>query len=787
VAGLVGLTLAAGLIGIEISKATDTTASWWPAAGVGVVAMFVAPRAWWPQVVLALFVANVASNAIGGRSLDVAAALSVADCIETVLVCAITTRLIGRHLESITDLAWLLLVSFVGAVAAGLGVALTAAALLDGDFARTFLATTGSHWSSVIVIGPLGLLPARTIRRPPVLGLALHGLLLSAVTLYAFGPGSELTLGFTPLPFIIWAGVAFGSRVVVIEQVLMAATVTWLTVAGFGPFATARHPAGSSTSNLITQLYLVCVVITGLPLALSVRQQLRAGRAVRNAQRRTEAVIDSSTTPIMVADSAGTMLLANPAVTRISGFAAEDLVGRGFWERLLPAEQWTVARQAFADPAHIPQFGETVIRTASGGERVVTYANGTYHSPDDGSLHYVLTMNDITEERATHHLLEHLLRSATTIAIVGTDRTGRITVVNAGAETLLRIDADKATQRYFLEFLDPEQLAMRGVAAGVPVGFETLVHDVTEAESTTRDWTWLPPDGVPLVVSVTTSMIADGSERPIGYLFVARDVTETRRNQELLRDALHREQLAVDHLRALDDAKDDFVSTVSHELRTPLTSIIGSIELLEDGMAGELEPRQKQMIDVIERNAERLLAMANDLLTLASYESAETPVSRLEPLDLRSVVRASHASVIGLLSNRDLRLDENVPNRPVLVNGEPVYLERALTNLLSNAIKFTRDGGRIVTTIELDGDRSCRLSVSDTGVGIPEDELQDVFRRFFRSRNVRADAIQGTGLGLSIVRSIVEQHHGQIDVDSDDGKGTTFTITLPLVAGFTID
>jgi PAS domain S-box-containing protein len=787
VAGLVLLALAAGVIGIEISRATDTTASWWPAAGVGIVAMFLAPRSWWPQVVLGLFVANFASNAIGGRSLDVAAALSVADCVETVLVCWGTRRLIGRHLESITDLVWLLVVSFAGAVAAGLGIALTATTLLHGDFGRTLLTTTGSHWSSVIVIAPLGLLPARTVRRPSVVGLALHGLLLAAVTLYAFGPGSELTLGFTPLPFIIWAGVTFGSRVVVIEQVLMAAAVTWLTVGGFGPFATAAHPAGSIKSNLITQLYLVCVVVTGLPLALSVRQQLQANMAVRNAQRRTEAVIDSSTTPIMVADSHGTMLLANPAVTRITGFAAEDLVGRGFWERLLPADQWAVTRDAFVDPDNIPQFGETVIHTASGGERVVTYANGTYHSPDDGSVHYVLTMNDITEERATHHLLEHLLRSATTIAIVGTDRTGRITVVNAGAEGLLRFDAHQATQRSFLDFLDPEELALRGVAAGVPVGFEALVHDVTEAESSTRDWTWLPPDGVPLVVSMTTSMIADGSERPIGYLFVARDVTETRRNQELLREALQREQLAVDHLRALDDAKDDFVSTVSHELRTPLTSIIGSIELLEDGMAGELEPRQKQMIDVIERNAERLLAMANDLLTLASYESAETPVSRLEPLDLRSVVRASHASVTGLLSNRRLELDEKLPDRAVLVNGEPVYLERALTNLLSNAIKFTRDGGHIVTAIELDGNRTCRLSVSDTGVGIPENELQDVFRRFFRSSNVRADAIQGTGLGLAIVRSIVEQHHGQIDVHSNTDEGTTFTITLPLVAELMLD
>ncbi|MGY2875258.1 PAS domain S-box-containing protein [Marmoricola sp. URHA0025 HA25] len=635
----------------------------------------------------------------------------------------------------------------------------------------------------MIVLAPLAMLPRGTVRRPRTVPVTLHGFLLAVVTIFSFGPGTELSLAFAPLPFLIWAGVAFGSRVVVIEQALMAAAITWLTVGGFGPFATVHHPAGSTSSNLITQLYLVCLVVTGLPLALAVRQQLRANLAVRNEQRRTEAVIESSTMPIMVTDSKGIMLALNPAVTRLTGFTADDLVGRAFWERLQRPDQWQRVRDAFADPEHIPLHGETVICTSTGGERVVTYANGVYHSPDDGSLQFVLTMTDITDERATQHLLQHLLRSATTVAIVGTDQTGRITIVNAGAEALLRFDARSAASRSFLDFLDHDEIAARGVAAGVPAGFEALVDGVTDAGARTRDWTWVPPDGVPLVVSMTTSMIADGSNQPIGYLFVARDVTETRRNQELLREALEREQQAVDHLRALDDAKDEFVSTVSHELRTPLTSIIGSIELLVDGMAGELEPAQKQMVDVVERNAERLLAMANDLLTLASYEGAAMqPPSRLEALDLRTVVDASHASVTGLLSSRHLELHEELPDEPVVVLGEATYLERAVTNLLSNAIKFTRDGGHITTRLTVEDDHTCRLSVSDTGLGIPPDEVKDVFQRFFRSSNVRADAIQGTGLGLSIVRSIVERHRGQIDVQSRQGEGTTFTIVLPLAA-----
>jgi PAS domain S-box-containing protein len=723
-------------------------------------------------------VVNFLANLIGGRSADAAFFLSTADALETVVVCWGTRSFIGRHVEALADLGWLLVVSFVGAVVAATGVALTSQLLLGGEFARTVLATTGSHWSSVIVIAPLGLLPKQTVRRPSMLLMAFQIVLLSATTLFAFGPGENLTLSFAPLPLLIWAGVSFGSRVVAVEQALLALAVTWLTVGGFGPFASGDHPAGSTTSNLITQLYLVCLMVSGLPLALAVRQQLRAHLAVLGEQRRTEAVIDSSTTPIMVTQTDGTLVLANPAVTRLTGFSQDDLLGRAFWERLQRPDQWERTRAAFADPEDIPQSGEGVILTASSGERVVTYSNGVYHNPDDGSLQFVLTMTDVTAERASSHLLQHLLRSATTVAILGTDRTGRITVVNAGAEALLRFKAAEATQQSFLDFLDPNEVAERGG------GFAALVDEVTTDSSQTSDWTWMPPDGMPLRVSMTTSMIADNSQRPIGYLFVARDVTDTRRNQELLREALQREQTAVDHLRALDDAKDDFVTTVSHELRTPLTSIIGSIEFLEDGMAGEMNVEQKQLVDVIERNAERLLSMANDLLTLASYESTAGN-THLEPLDLRSVVDASHVSVAGLLANRDLVVRQEVPNQPVPVIGDAGYLERAVTNLLTNAIKFTRDGGEITTRLAVGADRTCQLSVYDTGIGIPAGEVEDVFQRFFRSSNVRADANQGTGLGLSIVRSIVERHRGHIDVKSIAGEGTTFIITLPLARDIT--
>ena len=772
------VTLGAGVLGIEITEHAQVTAAWWPAAGLGVVAMLLAPSRTWTRMLLSLTASYLLANLISDRPLDASALLALSDAAETLLVAAAIRSRMGRQMRRVSDLGWLLAISLAGAAVAAMGIASTSALLLDGRFWHTLGATTSSHWASVIMFAPLGLLPPRR-GRLPLRELAAQLLLLLGAVLVAFGPNQQLTLGFAPLPFLIWAGVSFGFRVVAFEQLAVAVLVTAATLAGWGPFADPDE-----YGSQLAQLYLICLALTGLPLSLAVRQQKLATAAARLEKQRTEAVIDSSTTPIVVTDEEGTIVSVNPATTMLTGFAAEELIGTPFWSRLLPPENWDYVRQRYIGADPVAESGEGVLLTATGGERIVTYATGAIRNPVRGAYNLVVTITDVTAERASTHLLQHLLRSATTVAIVTTDRAGAITLVNAGAEAMLRIPVGTGTKHRLLEFLDPGEVAARMEQYGETDGFAAVVADVAaEGAPATSDWSWVVPDGFTVRVSVTTSVVADAAGRPIGYLFVARDVTETRRNQELLQRALDREESVVDNLRALDTAKDDFVSTVSHELRTPLASIIGSTELLEDGLAGELSPQQRQLLEVIDRNSERLLALANDLLLLAAHENSEATSDAL-PVDLSDVVMASYASVAPMLATRDLAVHTDLPAEPVVVLGDAGYLERAVTNLLTNAIKFTPDGGRISTQVGLvtegpDAGSACFLAVSDTGIGIPPDELEDVFVRFFRSSNVRADAIQGTGLGLAIVRSIVEAHQGRIDVRSEPGSGTTFTITLP--------
>jgi two-component system phosphate regulon sensor histidine kinase PhoR len=233
-------------------------------------------------------------------------------------------------------------------------------------------------------------------------------------------------------------------------------------------------------------------------------------------------------------------------------------------------------------------------------------------------------------------------------------------------------------------------------------------------------------------------------------------------------------------LKELDQAKSDFVASVSHELRTPLTSIRGYVEMLSDGDAGDVGPAQQRMLEIVERNTDRLLALIEDLLTLSRIESGAFRVARL-PVPLDGVVRATVEELGPQAAQRGVELEAEVADAVPAVLGDSSQLERVLLNLLSNAIKFTPDGGRVVVRLRASGDE-VELDVEDEGIGIPEAEQDRLFSRFFRSSTSQERAIQGTGLGLVIVKSIVEHHGGDIEVRSQPGVGTTFTVRLPVAA-----
>ncbi len=244
---------------------------------------------------------------------------------------------------------------------------------------------------------------------------------------------------------------------------------------------------------------------------------------------------------------------------------------------------------------------------------------------------------------------------------------------------------------------------------------------------------------------------------------------------------LSQQRSAMRRLREADEAKTALVSTVSHELRTPLTSIIGYLDLLLDTYGEELDADVIEMLHVIERNATRLRSMIEELLRQSDAE-VDRRLSALDRIDVARVLDDVRETIAPLAANAELELDVRRPDiGTVIIDGDERELTQALINLAANAVKFTKPGGRVTVAAGRDGE-GVEVRVSDSGIGIPEDEIPHLFERFFRARNARSAVIPGTGLGLSIVADIVARHHGSIEVESTLGMGTSFLIRLPLAA-----
>ncbi len=238
-----------------------------------------------------------------------------------------------------------------------------------------------------------------------------------------------------------------------------------------------------------------------------------------------------------------------------------------------------------------------------------------------------------------------------------------------------------------------------------------------------------------------------------------------------------RRQLAEqnEQLREADRLKDEFVALISHDLRTPLTSIMGYLELtLEDG---ELSKRQSGYLEIVDRNAKRLLALVNDLLFVARLEAGELDLHPSK-LDLAAVVRQTVSEAEPRAAASGITLTcEAEPVPPVSADRGRIF--QLLDNLVSNAIKFTPEGGDVrVSVAQANG--AVRLEVADTGIGVDADEQRRLFERFFRASTAAERQIPGTGLGLYIARAIVEAHGGSISVESEPGRGTSFRIDMPV-------
>ncbi|MDX6646144.1 MAG: hypothetical protein QOK40_1871, partial [Miltoncostaeaceae bacterium] len=242
----------------------------------------------------------------------------------------------------------------------------------------------------------------------------------------------------------------------------------------------------------------------------------------------------------------------------------------------------------------------------------------------------------------------------------------------------------------------------------------------------------------------------------LGRLFVLREVTVEERAKQ---------------------ASDEFVALASHELRTPLTSILGYLEAVLDGEAGDLGAEQRRFLAVVDRNARRLLRLVDDLLLVARADAGRLGLQP-ERVDLGQLAAECVLGARPAAEERGIVLTVEADLVPV--HGDRTRLCEVMDNLISNALKFSPRDGRVALRARSGGGHAL-LEVADNGMGIPAAEQGRLFERFYRTSAAQAAAIPGTGLGLAISKMIVEAHGGRMEVESEDGAGATFRVRLPIL------
>ena len=307
--------------------------------------------------------------------------------------------------------------------------------------------------------------------------------------------------------------------------------------------------------------------------------------------------------------------------------------------------------------------------------------------------------------------------------------------------------------------------------AGRPSRLLTMAADLGRVED---ECLRVRKDGTTFWANVIITALFDERGQVRGYAKITRDLTERRRIEEELRHSVQRLDHAKQQLQELNEAKSYSISIASHEVRSPLTSIKGYVDNLLEGVAGELPESVRYYLTRIDYNTNRVIRLINVLLDLSRIEAGQMPLD-LDVVSIRHVVTDVIKDLEPVAKEKAINLKaDSITDVPV--RADRMKLEQVLRNLIDNALKFTT-AGQVLVRSEIAEAERMMITVMDTGCGIPPDHQEKVFNVFHRTPS---GVPEGAGLGLAIAKSLVELHGGRIWVQSEPGRGSRFSFTLPL-------
>jgi PAS domain S-box-containing protein len=511
-----------------------------------------------------------------------------------------------------------------------------------------------------------------------------------------------------------------------------------------------------------------------------------SGHGLKDSDEHFRLLVDSvSDYAIYMLDPTGRIVSWNTGAQHIKGYSKNEVVGQNFSlfftaediERGKPAALLEIALRE-------GKYQEEGWRVRKGGTLFWASALITALFDTHGNLQgFGKVTRDMTNARRAQEALRQseerfrlLVEGVRDYAIFMLDATGHVASWNGGARLINGYTPEEIIGHHFSIFYPPEDIHDRKPEREL---------QIATADGRYEEEGWrLRKGGSRFWANVLITALFDDHGHLYGFAKVTRDLTERKLSEEQREQLREREQQlrhereARAQMEAADQMRDSFLTILAHELRTPLTSLIGNAEMLlrRGQREGDLSDRGQRNVKVIINQAARLNDMVSLQLDISRLYTGQLRIERV-PLDVGAVAQQIVEEFLPTVTVHTLEYAG--PTTPLLVAGDKLRLIQVLQNLVQNAIKYSPAGGAIQIKVE-QRDATVRVAVSDTGMGIPEAEVANLFRRFYRASNVNERQISGLGIGLYVVKELVTLHAGTVDVVSEEGRGSTFIITLPL-------